>query len=116
SDLLVYRGTLQPKLWVVQSVMVLFFFGVHPAVGLCQKLLGIGSVVWRECMAHAQREQIIAADFAAGFFGESTHSLLLLLEGFRFESGKNQDELIAAHARHVVVLAKRVFRLGRKAA
>src|SRR2546426_237117 len=96
--------------------MVSLLFRIHRAVGLHEKLLGVGALLRVERMAHAEGNQILATNFTASLGGQATKAVLLFADHLRPQSGQNQGELVSAHARHVVVFAAGLLQLRRKSA
>src|SRR5437879_10256878 len=90
--------------------MVSLLFRIHRPVGLHEKLLGVGALLRVERMAHAEGNQILATHFTASLGGQATKAVLLFADDLRPQSGQNQDELVSAHARHVVVFAAGLLR------
>jgi hypothetical protein len=78
---------------------------VHLPVGLGKKLFRIHAILRIKCCSQAQRQHILAAHLTAGLLRQCVQQDGFLADGPRRHVGRNDDKLVAAHSRRIIVLA-----------
>src|ERR1700723_3210438 len=91
--------------------LLFLFRDIHAPVCLAEQPVGIRAILGKHRMADAQRNGLLSEDFAAGVLRDGLQSLDLLLQLVRLQARQHQHELVATHARHVVVLAAAFLQL-----
>src|ERR1700676_4334463 len=76
---------------------------IHPAVGLAQQSLGIGSVGAEDSAAYTKSHHALAANVHSSFNHKPIQVLNLDLGGSRGKSWHDEHEFVAAHAGDIVV-------------
>ncbi len=83
--------------------MVDGFDGVHAAIGFGEESFCVEAIFGVEGRAHAEREEVSAADLAACFLGEVAEEEGSFFDGIGGDVGGYDDELVASHAGGVIV-------------
>src|SRR5215469_10982489 len=85
----------------------LFLFRqVHATIRLAEQAVGVGAILGEDGVADTKAQRDIAdADDLSSLSGNGLKLLDFLSDLILLEAGQDQDELVAAHARDIIVLA-----------